>query len=138
MARLILYINGHEFWSFDISITAYKNHEFETAWKLRQAVVKNKVERIKILFEKEIRRARYYKIILEAKSKMEIKKTEHYIEVNGVDNNGEFKIRIQKDCSQLQMETEDNDAYIDVNYRELKTIRDAITEVLDGFGKADA
>lgn len=69
---------------------------------------------------------------------MEIKKTEHYIEVNGVDNNGEFKIRIQKDCSQLQMETEDNDAYIDVNYRELKTIRDAITEVLDGFGQADA
>lgn len=69
---------------------------------------------------------------------MEIKKTEHYIEVRGVDNNGEFSIRIQKDCSQLQMETEDNDAYIDVNYRELKTIRDAITEVLDGFGKADA
>ena len=69
---------------------------------------------------------------------MEIKKTEHHIEVRGVDNNGEFLIRIQKDCSQLQMETEDNDAYIDVNYRELKTIRDAITVVLDGFGKADA
>ena len=69
---------------------------------------------------------------------MEIKKTEHYIEVRGVDNNGEFLIRIQKNCSQLQMETEDNNAYIDVNYRELKTIRDAITEVLEGFGKADA
>ena len=69
---------------------------------------------------------------------MEIKKTEHFIEVQGVDNNGEFLIRILKDCSQLQMGTEDNDAYIDVNYRELKTIRDAITEVLDGFGQADA
>lgn len=69
---------------------------------------------------------------------MEIKKTEHYIEVRGVDNNGEFLIRIQKNCSQLQMETEDNNAYIDVNYRELKTIRDAITDVLEGFGKADA
>jgi hypothetical protein len=69
---------------------------------------------------------------------MEIKKTEHYIQVKGVDKNGEFLIRIQKDCSQMQMETEDNDAYIDVNYLELKTIRDAITEVLDGFGKADA
>jgi len=68
---------------------------------------------------------------------MEIKKTEHYIEVNGVDNNGEFRIRIQKDCSQLRMETKNNDAYIEVNYRELKAIRDAITEVLDGFGKAD-
>lgn len=69
---------------------------------------------------------------------MEIIKTKHYIEVKGVDDNGEFLIRIQKNCSQLQMETEDNDAYIDVNYYELKTIRDAITEVLEGFGKADA
>lgn len=66
---------------------------------------------------------------------MEIKKTEHYIEVNGVDNNGEFKIRIKKDCSQLRMETEDHDAYIDVNFRELTIIRDAITEVLDVFRK---
>ena len=69
---------------------------------------------------------------------MKIKKTEHYIEVNGIDNNGEFKIRILKDCSQLQMETEDSDGYIDVNYRELRAIRDAITEVLYGFGQADA
>jgi len=68
---------------------------------------------------------------------MEIKKTEHYIGINGVDNNGEFRIRVQKDCSQLRMETENNYAYIDVNYRELKAIRDAITEVLNGFGKAD-
>lgn len=55
--------------------------------------------------------------------------------MQGVDDNGEFLIRIQKDCSQLQMETEDDDVYIDVNYRELKTIRDSITEVLDGFSK---
>ena len=63
---------------------------------------------------------------------MEIKKTDHYIQINGSDNQGEFKIRIQKDCSQMQMETEDNDAFIDLNYRELKTIRDCITEVIDG------
>lgn len=68
---------------------------------------------------------------------MEVIKKQHNIQVKGVDDNGEFLIRIQKDCSQLQMKTEDNDAYIDVNYRELKTIRDAITEVLDEFDKAD-
>ena len=64
---------------------------------------------------------------------MEITKLEHFIEVKGVDNNGEFKLRIQKDCSQMQLETVDNDAYIDINYQELKTIRDVITEVLNGF-----
>ncbi len=65
---------------------------------------------------------------------MDIKKTEHFIQVSGVDDNGEFLIRIQKDCSQLQMQTFDDNAYINVNYLELKTIRNAITEVLDGFG----
>ena len=64
---------------------------------------------------------------------MKIKKTKHYIEVRGVDQNGKFLIRIQKDCSQLQMETEGNDAYIDISYRELKTIYDAIAEVLESF-----
>lgn len=65
---------------------------------------------------------------------MEIIKTEYYIEVKGFDNYGDFLIRIQKDCTSLQMETGNNNAFIDVNYRELKTIRDAITEVLDEFG----
>lgn len=69
---------------------------------------------------------------------MEILKTAHYVEIQGVDNNGEFTVRIQKDCSQLQMETEDNDSYIDLNYRELKQIRDSISEVLEGFAQADA
>lgn len=68
---------------------------------------------------------------------MEIEKSKHYTEVRGVDRNGDFLIRIQKDCSQLQLETADDEAYINVNYRELKTIRDAITEVLNDFGKAD-
>jgi len=68
---------------------------------------------------------------------MEIKKTANYIEINGNDNNGEFTIRIQKDCSQMQMETQDSDSYIDLNYRELKQIRDSITEVLDGFAQAE-
>lgn len=67
---------------------------------------------------------------------MDIKKTDNCIEVKSADYNGEFLIRILKDCSQLQMETENSESYIDVNYSELKTIRDAITEVLDGYVKA--
>jgi hypothetical protein len=69
---------------------------------------------------------------------MQINNTKHYIEVIGLDDNGEFTVRIQKDCTQLQLETGNDDAYIDVNYNELKTIRDAITEVLEGAVKSDA
>ena len=63
---------------------------------------------------------------------------EHNIQIRALDNNGKFLIRIQKDCSQLEIQTENNNAYIDINYLELKTIRDALTEVLDAFDKADA
>ncbi len=62
---------------------------------------------------------------------MKIKKTDHYIQINGIDNQGEFKIEIQKDCSQMRIESGDDSAFIDLNYRELKVIRDCITEVLD-------
>lgn len=64
---------------------------------------------------------------------MEVKRTKHYIEFHSSDNNGEFKIRVQKDCSQLQMETDDGDSYVDVNYGELKAIRDCINEALESF-----
>lgn len=69
---------------------------------------------------------------------MQILETNYYTEIKGVDDNGEFLVRIQKDCSQLYIETADGDAFIGVNYRELKIIRDAITEVLDGFGQSHA
>lgn len=69
---------------------------------------------------------------------MEVEKNEYYTQVKGSDINGEFNIEIQNDCSQLRIETGDSEAYIDVNFRELKTIRDSITSVLDAFGKADA
>jgi len=36
------------------------------------------------------------------------------------------------------MKNEDNYSYIDISFRELKAIRDAITDVLDEFAKADA
>lgn len=61
---------------------------------------------------------------------MDIKRTEHYIEIIGEDDNGKFTIRIQKNSSQLQIETGNSEAFIDINYYELKTIHDAIAEVL--------
>lgn len=66
---------------------------------------------------------------------MNIIKTKHYVEIRGVDNKGEFLIRIHKDCSQLQMETNNSHEWIDTNYRGLRTIRDALTEVLQDFAK---
>lgn len=67
---------------------------------------------------------------------MEIKRSKNYIEINGSDENGEFKIKILNDCSQMQMETEDNESYVNLNYRQLKQIRDSITEVLECFTEA--
>lgn len=61
---------------------------------------------------------------------MEITSTEHYIEIIGFDNGGQFTIRIQRDCSQLQIETEDSDAFIDINRNELTIIRNCINEIL--------
>lgn len=63
---------------------------------------------------------------------------EHYIQFNGYDINGEYKVEIQRDCSQVRVETGDSDAYIDTNYTELKAIRDAITEVLTNYEKRRA
>lgn len=68
---------------------------------------------------------------------MKIERNEHFIKISGSDNNGEFNIEIQNDCSQIRIETDCNDAYIDVNYRELKIIMNTITEVLDKFSKTD-
>ena len=62
---------------------------------------------------------------------MNIKRTEHFIEYQSGDNNGEFIIRVQKDCSQLQMETADSDAFVDVNLKELTDIRDCLTEAIE-------
>lgn len=59
--------------------------------------------------------------------------TKHYISVTGTDENGEFEIQIQTDCSQLRIQADNSDVFIDVDFNELKTIRDAITQVLDGY-----
>ena len=58
-------------------------------------------------------------------------KKESYVEIKGSDSNGEFKIRIQRDCTQLQLETADDTAYIDICLSELKTIRDTMTKVIN-------
>lgn len=62
---------------------------------------------------------------------MEIIETEKNIKIKGFDGNGTFTITILKDCSQFQLTTGVDDAYIETDYRELKKIRDSITKVLD-------
>lgn len=62
---------------------------------------------------------------------MQIIKTEHYIQFTSTDNNGVYRISIQKDCSQIRVDTEDGDVYIDTNRKELTAIMDCIKEVLD-------
>ena len=64
---------------------------------------------------------------------MKTAETKHYISVAGTDENGEFEIQIQNDCSQLRIRADNSDVFIDVDYNELKTIRNAITQVLDGY-----
>ena len=66
---------------------------------------------------------------------MQITRTNHYIEVKGYDDNGEFKIQIQKDCLQLRIKLEDDEVFIDTNYEELKDIRDAFSLVIDNYKK---
>ena len=66
---------------------------------------------------------------------METNITEDYIEFISSDNNGEFKVIILKDCSQLQIETNDGYSYIDISFKELKEIRNCINEALDVFEK---
>lgn len=62
---------------------------------------------------------------------MEIIKNDYYIELHGINDDGEYIVRIHKDCSQLQIETGLDNAFIDTNLRQLKSIRDAITEIID-------
>jgi len=66
---------------------------------------------------------------------METNITEDYIEFISIDNNGEFRVIILKDCSQLQIETNDGNSYIDISFIELKEIRNCINKVLDAFDK---
>lgn len=64
---------------------------------------------------------------------MEVVKSDHYTEVKGFDEFGEISFRILNDCSQIQINTAFDDAYINVNHEELMIIRDAITQVLEKF-----
>lgn len=62
---------------------------------------------------------------------MKVRKTEYYTEIKGKDENGDFSIQLQNDCSQIRVETEDGDVYLDIDHQKLRLIRDTITEVLD-------
>lgn len=67
---------------------------------------------------------------------MEIVKTQHYTHISGTDQNGKFKISVQNDCSQLRVESDFDDFFIDTNYRELKAIHNAIGGVLKDFERS--
>lgn len=61
---------------------------------------------------------------------MKTERTNNYVEFQSSDSQGEFYIRIFKDCSQLQLKSGDDDAFIETNKKELTAIRDLINEVL--------
>ena len=60
-----------------------------------------------------------------------IKETEHYLEFQTIDDNGAIQVRVQKDCSQIQMETGLDDAFFDTDINELKDLRDMLTKVIE-------
>lgn len=62
---------------------------------------------------------------------MEISKGAYYIKIEGSDDNGDFEIQIQNDCSQLRINTEDGNVYIDINKQELIEIRDSINYIIN-------
>ncbi len=62
---------------------------------------------------------------------MKVIETEYFIEFQSADNRGIFRIQIQKNGSQLRIDTEDGDVYFDTNFEELKSIRDCLSEVIE-------
>jgi hypothetical protein len=64
---------------------------------------------------------------------MRIETYRNYIQITSKDRNGIWNIQIQKDCSQIRIGTENDDAtvYIDTDKSELRAIRDCLNEVLD-------
>lgn len=69
---------------------------------------------------------------------MNVNRTKHYTEINGVDDNGEFKITVINDCSQIQMENFNSYSFIDTNLQKVKKIRDVLSEIINGFEKAES
>lgn len=64
---------------------------------------------------------------------MKVTKGKHHTEISGRDMNGSFLIRIHNDCSQLMIESQNEDSmtFIDINKPELEIIRDTITNILN-------
>lgn len=62
---------------------------------------------------------------------MKIKNTEHYSELKFRDPYGKVTIRIQKDLSQITLETANGDCYADTDKKDLEAIRDFINLMLE-------
>jgi hypothetical protein len=56
-----------------------------------------------------------------------ISSTDHYVEIINSDDD---RIRILKDCTQLQLETQHNDAYIDIDVEYLKELKSQIEQII--------
>ena len=61
---------------------------------------------------------------------MKIKDTEYYSELKFRDPYGKVTIRVQKDLSQIALETANGDCYADIDRNELEAIRDFINLML--------
>ena len=64
---------------------------------------------------------------------MKIEKYSHYTEMVSGDENGQWKIEIQNDCTQIRIESEDgsNDLFINTDKKELIAIRDLLAKIID-------
>lgn len=62
---------------------------------------------------------------------MEINSTEYYSELKFKDPYGKVTIRIQKDLSQIALETSNGDCYADTDKNDLEAIRDFINLMLE-------
>jgi hypothetical protein len=61
-----------------------------------------------------------------------IEETDHYYEFRSNDQQGDYKVEVQKDLSQLRLYTDDfdNATFIDTNRTELTAIRDMLNKAL--------
>ena len=61
---------------------------------------------------------------------MKTKNTDHYTELIFKDHYGKVIIRIQKDFSQISLDSDNGDAYADTNKEILTELRDVLNKIL--------
>lgn len=62
---------------------------------------------------------------------MQVTVNNHYTTINGADDESEFEIQIQNDCSQIRIQKDLDSVFMNVNCRELKIIRDTLTDIIE-------